>query len=78
MMTTILITLIVAGWVAVAVVGTQTYFLGEQTKPIHERNWRSESFEAIAVPITGQPTNYAARTAVYGGDAYSSRRLSNR
>lgn len=78
MMTTILITLIVAGWVAVAIIGTQTYFLGEQTKPIHERNWRSESFEAIAVPITGQATNYATRTPIYSGDAYSSRRLPRR
>ncbi|MBE9064288.1 photosystem II protein, Psb35-related [cf. Phormidesmis sp. LEGE 11477] len=78
MMTTILIALIVAGWAAVAIIGTQTYFLGEQTKPIHERNWRSASFEAIAVPITGQPTNYATRTPAYSGDAYSSRRLSSR
>lgn len=78
MMTTILVALFVAGWVAAAVVGTQTYFLGEQSKLIHERNWRSASFEAIAIPITGQPTNYATRTPAYSGDAYSSRRLSSR
>ncbi len=60
MMTTILITLIVAGWIAVSA------------------NRRSESFEAIAVPIADQPTSYATRTAVHGGNAYSSRRLPNR
>jgi hypothetical protein len=35
---TILIALFVIGWVAASVVGTMTYFRGEQTKPIHERN----------------------------------------
>jgi len=75
MMTTILVSLFVVGWAAVAILGTQAYFLGEQSKPIHERNWRSESFEAIAVTVTNQPTDYAARTAAYSGSAYSSRNL---
>ncbi|MGB3296812.1 MAG: hypothetical protein WBA76_00985 [Phormidesmis sp.] len=70
---TILIALFVVGWVAAAVIGTQAYFMGEQTKPIHERNWRSESFEQIATTVTGQATDYANRVPAYsGGDAYSS------
>ncbi|MEL6353844.1 MAG: hypothetical protein AAFR58_19120 [Cyanobacteria bacterium J06627_28] len=77
-MTTILISLFVVGWTAVAILGTQAYFLGEQSKPIHERNWNSASFEPIAVAVTNQPTNYATRTAVYSGNAYNSKRLSNR
>ncbi|MFM6358594.1 MAG: photosystem II protein, Psb35-related, partial [Planktothrix sp.] len=40
-MFTVLISLFIIGWVAAAVIGTQAYFLGEQTKPIHERNWNS-------------------------------------
>ncbi len=75
MLTAILISLFATGWVAAAVIGTQAYFMGEQTKPIHERNWRSESFEQLARTITGQPTNYAIRIPVYSGDAYSSRNL---
>ena len=37
-MTTILIALFAIGWVAAALLGTQAYFLGEQTKPIHPHN----------------------------------------
>jgi hypothetical protein len=72
MMMTILVSLIVVGWVAAAVIGTQAYFMGEQSKPIHERNWRSESFEKMAVAVTGQATDYATRVPAYSGDAYSS------
>lgn len=71
----ILISLIVVGWVAAAVIGTQAYFRGEQTKPIHERNWRSEGFEKIAVSVTAQATDYSKRTPAYGMDAYSSQTL---
>ncbi|NJO40498.1 MAG: hypothetical protein HC769_00915 [Cyanobacteria bacterium CRU_2_1] len=71
-MTAILISLFVAGWVAVAVIGTQAYFRGEQTKPIHERNWRSESFEKLAVSVTGVETDYTDRVPAYRLDAYSS------
>ena len=74
---TILISLIVVGWLAASILGTQAYFLGEQTKPIHERNWRSDSFDQIATSVTGQPTNYAERTPAYSGDAYSSSLLPN-
>ncbi|MBI4782257.1 MAG: hypothetical protein HY785_13200 [Oscillatoriophycideae cyanobacterium NC_groundwater_1537_Pr4_S-0.65um_50_18] len=61
----ILVSLFVIGWVAVAVVGTQAYFLGEQSKPIHERNWNSDSFEAIAVTVTGAEVDYGTRTPGY-------------
>lgn len=74
----ILVSLFVVGWVAVSIIGTQVYFLGEQSKPIHERNWRSDSFEAIAVSVTGQATDYGVRTPGYGAmDAYSSGTLPN-
>ena len=73
----ILIALIVLGWVAVAVIGTQAYFRGEQSKPIHERNWRSSSFEQIAVTVTGTTTDYSQRVPAYRGDAYSSNQLPN-
>jgi hypothetical protein len=46
--------LLLVGFVAAALIGSQAYFRGEQTKPIHERNWRSEGFEALAVSVTGQ------------------------
>lgn len=57
----LLIALFVVGWVAVAVLGTQAYFLGEQSKPIHERNWNSQSFEQIAKSVTGQDTDFSDR-----------------
>ncbi|WP_088893445.1 photosystem II protein, Psb35-related [Leptolyngbya ohadii] len=72
---TILLTLIVLGWVAAALLGTQAYFRGEQSKPIHERNWRSQSFEQISVAVTGAEINYGDRIPAYRGDAYSSNLL---
>lgn len=71
----ILVSLFVVGWVAVAVLGTQAYFRGEQRKPIHDRNWRSESFEQLAESITGTQTNYRDRTPAYKMDAYASNNL---
>ncbi len=70
----ILTTLFIVGWVAVAALGTMAYFMGEQSKPIHERNWRSSSFERLAQVITNRPIDYSTRTpAALGGlDAYSS------
>lgn len=76
-MFTVLISLFVVGWVAAAVIGTQAYFRGEQTKPIHQRNWNSASFEQIAQSVTGQETNYAVRVPAYSLDAYASNNLSN-
>jgi hypothetical protein len=74
---TILIAVLVVGWVAAAVIGTQAYFRGEQTKPIHERNWRSESFEKLAQSVTGTETDYTKRTPGFEIDAYSSQMLPN-
>lgn len=73
----ILISLFIVGWVAVALIGTQAYFRGEQSKPIHPRNWRSNSFESLANSITGQATDYSTRVSAYSGDAYSSSLLPN-
>lgn len=72
---TILIALLVVGWVAGSVLGSLAYFLGEQSKPIHERNWRSDSFEKLAKSITGLDTDYSARIPAYAMDAYASRSL---
>ncbi|MBF2025759.1 MAG: hypothetical protein IGS48_03205 [Oscillatoriales cyanobacterium C42_A2020_001] len=73
----ILTVLFVIGWLAVAALGTLTYFLGEQSKPIHERNWRSESFEKLSEAVTGQSIDYGTRTpaALITLDAYSSNLL---
>jgi hypothetical protein len=73
----ILIALLVVGWVAAAVLGTQAYFLGEQTKPIHERNLRSESFEKLSKAIANKEIDYSQRVAAYGIDSYFSQNLSN-
>ncbi len=72
---TILIALFVIGWVAASVIGTQAYFLGEQTKPIHERNWNSDSFEQIAKSVTGKETDYGKRVPSYVMDAFVSNNL---
>ncbi|MCF2148452.1 hypothetical protein IQ276_018880 [Desmonostoc muscorum LEGE 12446] len=72
---TILIALVVVGWVAASVLGSLAYFLGEQSKPIHERNWRSESFEKLAKSFTGLDIDYTNRTPAYAIDAYASRNL---
>lgn len=73
----IVIALLVVGWAAAAVIGTQAYFRGEQTKPIHERNWRSESFEKLAYGITGTEIDYSKRVPAYSLDAYASNNLPN-
>ncbi len=71
-MLAILFCVLLVGWVAAALIGTQAYFRGEQTKPIHERNWRSPGFEQLAQSITGQSTDFSERVPAYGGDAFSS------
>ena len=73
----LLVSVLLVGWVAAAAIGTQAYFRGEQTKPIHERNWRSDSFEQLAQSVTGQATDFNTRTPAYSGDAYSSTLLPN-
>lgn len=69
--------LLIVGWVAAAVIGTMAYFRGEQSKPIHQRNWNNESFEQLALSVTGTETDYAQRVPVpvYATDAYSSNNL---
>ncbi|NEP02417.1 MAG: hypothetical protein F6K58_27975 [Symploca sp. SIO2E9] len=74
---TILIALFIIGWAAAAVLGTQAYFFGEQSKPIHERNWRSKSFEKLSTSITGAEIDYNERTPAYGMDTYASNTLPN-
>jgi hypothetical protein len=76
-MTILLIAVFTIGWIAAAVLGTQAYFRGEQTKPIHERNLKSESFEQLAKSVTGKDIDYAKRTPAYGLDTYASRNLTN-
>lgn len=71
----VLITLFVIAWTAAATLGTMAYFLGEQTKPIHGRNWRSKSFEALAQSITNKPTNFNTRVPGFDVDAYTSSQL---
>ncbi|MEA5509631.1 hypothetical protein VB715_07630 [Crocosphaera sp. UHCC 0190] len=73
-MLTLVISLFVVGWLAAAVIGTQAYFRGEQTKPIHERNWRSESFETLAKSVTGKGID-SDRTPAFQIDAYGSQNL---
>jgi hypothetical protein len=82
-MTTLLIAVILTGWMAAAVIGTQAYFLGEQTKPIHDRNLKSASFEVLAKTFTGKdidysdPEGYAERNRVpaFALDTYTSNNL---
>lgn len=75
-MITFLIALTLVAWIAVAVLGSQAYFRGEQSKPIHGRNWKSEGFETIAVSVTGTPTNHNDRIPGFEVvDAYGSRSL---
>ena len=75
---TIVISLLIVGWVAASVIGTQAYFRGEQSKPIHERNWRSESFEKLSQSITGTEIDYTKRVPAYAIDSYFSRLLPNK
>lgn len=74
-MTTLLIAVILIGWIAAAVIGTQAYFLGEQTKPIHERNLKSASFEVLAKTFTGRDTDYGDRIPAFPLDTYASNNL---
>ncbi len=68
----ILISLFAIAWVAAALIGTQAYFRGEQSKPIHARNWRSNSFEQLATSFTGTGIDYSERVPGFTADAYSS------
>lgn len=74
-MTTLLIALFLIGWTAAALIGTQAYFRGEQTKPIHERNLKSESFERLAKSFTARETEYGERIPAFALDTYASSNL---
>ena len=74
-MMTLLIAVFAIGWIAAAVIGTQAYFRGEQSKPIHERNWNSAEFEQLSKSVTGQSTNLTDRVPAYAMDAYASGQL---
>ncbi|MEG4283675.1 hypothetical protein QUB68_11145 [Microcoleus sp. A006_D1] len=74
---TIVIALLIVGWAAAALIGTQAYFLGEQSKPIHDRNWNDESFEQLAKSVTGTEIDYSVRVPGYSMDAYTSRMMGN-
>ncbi|MEO1340190.1 MAG: hypothetical protein AAFV28_03370 [Cyanobacteria bacterium J06635_13] len=74
-MATLLIAIILIGWTAAALIGTQAYFRGEQTKPIHERNLKSASFELLAKSFTGRDTDYGDRIPAFALDTYTSNNL---
>ena len=74
-MITLLVAVFIIGWAAAAVIGTQAYFRGEQTKPIHERNLKSESFEQLAKSFTGRDIDYSERTPAFPLDTYTSNNL---
>jgi len=71
----LLISVLIIGWAAATVIGTQAYYFGEKSKPIHERNWNSEGFAQIARIVTGSGVDFRERVPVYSGDAYSSRSM---
>ena len=71
----VLAILFLAGWVAAALIGSQAYFQGEQSKPIHERNWRSKSFEKLSENLTGKEIDFNERTPGFRSDSYSRRLL---
>lgn len=73
----LVIALLLVGWTAAAVIGTQAYFRGEQSKPIHQRNWNSEAFDRLAKSVTGSETDYSNRIPAYQMDAYASNNLAN-
>lgn len=73
----ILAALFISGWVAVSIIGTMAYFRGEQSKPIHMRNWNSDSFNRLSQSLTGVQIDYNQRVPAYSIDAYRSKTLSN-
>ena len=68
----VLLAVIVVGWVGAAILGTQAYYFGEQSKPIHERNLGSKGFESAAKLVTGRDTDYNQLVNIHAGDAFSS------
>ena len=60
---TVVALLYLVGFVAAITIGTQAYFRGEQTKPIHWRNWKSEGFHRLAETFTGRSVDYKDRAS---------------
>ena len=74
--TTLLIAVLVAGFIAGITLGSQAYFRGEMSKPIHERNWNSESFNQLAETVTGLSMAEVDREPGFDvTDAFASRAL---
>ena len=73
---TLAIGVLILGWLAASVIGTQAYFRGEQRKPIHQRNWNNQEFDGLASTVTGQGTDYGDRVPSNTLDAYASSNLS--
>ena len=71
----LLFVVVAIGWTAAAIIGTQAYFRGEQSKPIHERNWSSSEFAQLSKSVTGQETDLYSRVPSYAMDAYTSGQL---
>jgi len=67
----------IIGWVAAAILGTQAYFKGELTKPIHDRNWNSQGFEQFAAVVAGETSDYNNRVPGFNADAYISKQISS-
>lgn len=44
--------------------------MGEQRKPIHERNWSSDAFDRLATSITGKEIDYSDRIPAYVVNTY--------
>jgi len=61
--------LFVVGFIAAIALGTQAYFKGEMTKPIHERNWDSEGFNFIAATVTAEELDYNQRVPGFTVDS---------
>ena len=76
--TILLIGVLVSGFIAGVTLGSQAYFRGEMTKPIHERNWNSSSFDSLAEVVTGTPADSVQREPGFDvNDAYASSMIAN-
>ncbi|MEM8714324.1 MAG: hypothetical protein AAGE92_00875 [Cyanobacteria bacterium P01_G01_bin.4] len=69
--------LYLVGFVAAVVLGTQAYFKGELSKPIHERNWKSDGFHSLAKVLTGEDVAYQDRASSPAAEVALSRVLAD-
>lgn len=72
----IVLALLIGGWVVTVMLGAQAYFTGEQSKPIHESNGRSELLDTLSKTSTGRKANFNNRVPAYGYNALSNKGLS--